>query len=105
MVNDMISEKLVQSLHDKSTRGEILTVEEQLLLTDWYESQDKLEAEMLGTDSVIPENATQYLQIQIKTGLEKLVAVTQQIQRIISENEALRHEISVLQNQLIRQTA
>ncbi len=101
----MISEKLGQSLHDKSTRGEIFTDNEQILLADWYESQDKLEAEMLGVASVIPANMTQSLQKQIETGLEKLIAVTQHIQRIITENEALKREISVLHSQLTRQAA
>lgn len=63
----MISENWGQSLHDKATRGEILTDEEHLLLAEWYESQDKLEAEMLGVPRVRSENTTQSLQKQIDT--------------------------------------
>ncbi|NJL60390.1 MAG: hypothetical protein HC887_12920 [Desulfobacteraceae bacterium] len=40
----MISENTDQSLHDKATRGEVLTDDEQLLSDDRYESQDKIEA-------------------------------------------------------------
>jgi hypothetical protein len=101
----MISENAGQSLHDKATRGEILTDNEQILLSDWYESQDEIEVEMLGLARAVPENLTQFLQIQIKTGLEKLMSLTQQIQLIITENEALKREISLLQSQLTRRAA
>ncbi|MEI6261239.1 MAG: hypothetical protein WCR46_15215 [Deltaproteobacteria bacterium] len=101
----MISENAGQSLHDKATRGEILTDNEQILLSDWYESQDEIEVEMLGLARAVPENLTQFLQIRIKTGLEKLMSLTQQIQLIITENEALKREISLLQSQLTRRAA
>jgi hypothetical protein len=101
----MISENAGQSLHDRATRGEILTDNEQVLLSDWYESQDQIEVEMLGLARAVPEKLTQFLQIQIKTGLEKLMLLTQQIQQIITENEALKREISLLQSQLTRRAA
>ncbi|MEI6263425.1 MAG: hypothetical protein WCR46_26495 [Deltaproteobacteria bacterium] len=40
----MISENAGQSLRDKATWGGILTDNEQILLYDWYESQDEVEA-------------------------------------------------------------
>jgi hypothetical protein len=40
----MISENAGQSLRDKATWGWILTDNEQILLYDWYESQDEVEA-------------------------------------------------------------
>lgn len=101
----MISENTGKSLHDKATRGELLTDNEQILLSEWYESQDKIEAGMLGREQSVSENITDFLQMQIRAGMEKLMSLTQQIQHIIAENEALKHEISVLQHQLIRQAA
>jgi hypothetical protein len=101
----MISENSGQFLHDKATRGESLTDNEQILLSEWYETQDKLEAGMLGITSVGYENTNQSLQRQIGTGLEKLMSVIQQIKRIITENEDLKREIAVLQSQMPRQAA
>jgi len=100
----MISENSGQSLHDKATRGDILTDNEQIMLSEWYESQDEIEAGMLGI-TVGYENTNQSLQKQIGTGLEKLMSVIQQIKRIITENEALKREIAVLQSQMTRQAA
>jgi hypothetical protein len=101
----MISENTGNYLHDKATRGEILSDEEQALLCEWYRIQDKIESEMLGSVSVSPESGLQNLKTQIGTSLTELIAVTRRIQIIISENEALKHEIAVLHSRLIRQSA
>jgi len=56
----MISDKLGQELHDRSTRRKRLTDKEQAQLESWYEYHDNLECEILGVmaDNVVDENQT-----------------------------------------------
>jgi hypothetical protein len=51
----MISDDLGKVLHDRATRGEALSDEEQLQLERWYADQDKLESDILATT---PEEKT-----------------------------------------------
>lgn len=99
----MISENTGKYLHDKAARGEVLSNEEQALLCEWYEIQDKTENELLNSVSVSSESSLQNLKTQIGTSLTELIAVTGRIQIIISENESLKRETAVLKNRLIRQ--
>lgn len=39
----MVSDKLGEQLHDRATRGEALSEEEQAQLEDWYRTQDRAE--------------------------------------------------------------
>jgi hypothetical protein len=101
----MISENTGNYLHDKATRGETISNEEQALLCEWYRIQDETESEQLGSVSVISDSGLQNLKTQIGTSRKELIAVTGRIQSIISENESLKREIAVLHSQFIRQFA
>ena len=95
----MISDDLGQDLHDRSTRGETLSAEEQLQLERWYEAQDKLESHMLALTP--DEKALANLQSQIEGALTPLISLTNRIQQVASENELLRQEINSLRHQLV----
>jgi hypothetical protein len=94
----MTSDEFGKQLHDRATRGETLSLEEQAQLEEWYAAQDRAEAADLGL-TVSAETIT-VLQAQVASALEQLAVVVQRIQEITKENQALRHEISRLRQQL-----
>ena len=63
----MISDDLGQALHDRATRGEQLSDEEQGRLESWYEYQDNLESNILSTTA--EEKTIAKLQSQIEVAL------------------------------------
>jgi hypothetical protein len=65
----MISDDSAKQLHDRATRGETLSAEEQKQLENWYASQDTAESKMLGEHldtqlSVLMEEQRQLLEEQ-----------------------------------------
>ncbi|MBT9316490.1 hypothetical protein [Leptothoe spongobia] len=86
-------------LHDRATRGEQLTSEEQQQLDAWYAEQDVAEMSLLQEPDSPTNLAT--IHLQIETVLSQLAAVAEHIQQLTSENQQLRTEISVLQQQLV----
>lgn len=97
----MISDDVAKELHDKSSRGEMLSVEEQKQLQEWYTHQDTAESKMLGLPT--SEETVMALQAQINTASAQLITVTKRIQEVASENETLRREIAILRRQLMQQ--
>jgi hypothetical protein len=95
----MISDDFGKALHDRLTRGEQLSIEEQGQLESWYETQDNLESNILGTTA--EKKTIVKLQAQIEVALTQLIAITNRIQEVASENEMLRQEISNLRHQLV----
>lgn len=85
-------------LHDKASRGERLTIQEQEQLEQWYAAQDATEANALGLHSA--ERALTPLQEQIDAALAQLMTVTKRIQELAAENDLLRREITTLRQQL-----
>jgi cell division protein FtsB len=94
----MVSEDLAKQLHNRVTRGESLSSEEQALLEEWYSLQDSAEQQILISTSNEKELAN--LRTQVETMLAQLTTVTQRIQEIAAENESLKREIALLQRQL-----
>jgi hypothetical protein len=43
----VVDEELGRQLHDRATRGEELSKEDQILLEAWYEAQDRVEMKSL----------------------------------------------------------
>jgi hypothetical protein len=87
-----------QELHDKLTRGGVLSADEQALLQQWYALHDQREsAALVGTGPPAPLAA---LQAQVTAAVAQLSTVTQRIQVLTGENEALRQEVAALQRQL-----
>ena len=75
-----------------------LSASEQAQLEGWYAEQDKMESALLG-----PTDAPQHLtglQTQVKTALVQLLTVTQRMQELTAQNDAVRREIAMLQRQL-----
>jgi serine/threonine protein kinase len=91
------NEKL-KSLHIKATLGETLTEEEKALLESWYEAQDEEERALL--EKFYEALSLDELQNQVKDYLARIVALTQSIQELTSQNEALKRENAKLQNLL-----
>lgn len=91
-------ENKAKELHDRSTRGQALTAEEQAQLEAWYQEQDQTEFQQLGlTASTLANTA---LSEQIGTTLEQLAKVTARIKTLAAENDALRRENLILRRQL-----
>jgi peptidoglycan hydrolase CwlO-like protein len=97
----MISDDIARKLHDRSSRGETLSAEEQKQLQDWYANQDTAESKSLGLAA--SEKSVVSLQSQVDAALAQLMTVTKRIQEVASENETLRREIAVLRRQLVQQ--
>ena len=96
----MSTDDLAQQLHDKATRGMALSAEEQTRLEAWYAKQDQEESTLLDTTRAPQQLAT--LHTHIETALAQLHTVTQRIQALSAQNEAVRREIAVLQGQLMQ---
>ena len=94
----MISDELGIQLHDRVTRGEQLTNEEQKQLENWYALQDSHESSLLKSANSEPDVSE--LRAQVEIVLSQLTAITQRIQQVTAENEILRREIAVLHQQL-----
>ncbi|MFZ2361409.1 MAG: hypothetical protein WA040_18850 [Anaerolineae bacterium] len=85
-------------LHLRRSLGEALTADEQSDLNVWYAEQDQAETLALGLSS--ETNDLSPLKQQVDTILERIVATSQSIQAIASENEVLRRENMALRQQL-----
>lgn len=83
-----------QQLHDRATRGELLTHDEQHELEQWYTNEDRIEGRVLQV-AAVTEADTQ-LQRQVNATLDQLQRVTRQIQELSVENAAVRREIAEL---------
>lgn len=93
----MIGDQLGFELHDRATRGEPLSAAEQVQLARWYAQKDEEEAAAFAYQFVDIDTKT--IQAQIEAALAKLTAITSHIQQLSTENEAIRREITRLQNQ------
>jgi len=95
----MVSDELGKQLHDRATRGQDLSPEEQEQLAAWYAAQDRAEMAELGLPA---SETTASLQAQINAVLAQLASTTRQIQELTEENKALRREIAVVRQQLVQ---
>ena len=99
----MSGDDVALQLHDRATRGGALSAEEQALLDAWYARQDQEEAAALAR-SLPPANVAA-LQAHVDAAVAQLLTVTQRIQTLTAENEAVRQEIAALQRRLAQQSA
>ncbi len=89
-----------KALHDKASKGEKLSQEEQRLLEQWYAKMDQEESISLGM-----AKQTEFLnnlKAQIETALSQLVKLSNRIQQIALENDKLRNENEALRRQLAK---
>src|SRR5262245_23170745 len=80
-----------QRLHDKATRGGVLTPEERTLLEAWYARHDAEEAQLLSRAQ--PPQELEELRAQVAAGATRLVTLTQRLKTLLTENERLRGEV------------
>jgi len=95
----MVQDDFLQ-LHDRATRGEELTSDEQKLLDVWYSAQDLTEIEVLGS-ATKEGKAADSPQPQVDSALAQLTIVT----GLAKENERLRQENALLRRQLAERPA
>ena len=86
-------------LHDKATRGGVLSAREAAELEAWYAQQDGIEQETICRDGQPQENLG-LLREQVGVALAQLNAVTGRIQEIATANDGLRQDIAVLKRRL-----
>jgi|tagenome__1003787_1003787.scaffolds.fasta_scaffold16845810_1 uncharacterized protein YPO0396 len=94
----MIDQDQAMQLHDRVTRGLELSMEEQAALAAWYAQQDQAESASLAGKPA--SELVEELRAQIDATLSRLRQVTEQIEAQVSENERLRRDNAVLQQEL-----
>ena len=99
----MPTDNVGKQLHDKATRGLSLSAPEQNQLDAWYAEQDTAENALLAPTLLSPQLAT--IRTQVETTLAQLLTVTQHIQELTAQNDAVRREIALLQHQLAHTSA
>lgn len=95
----MAEEPLARRLHDRATRGGVLTAAEQAHLEAWYEQQDRGEAALLAQTAQSPATI-QSLRSEVDEAVARLLALTQRVQGQADENEVLRRDIAALYQRL-----
>jgi phosphoglycerate-specific signal transduction histidine kinase len=99
----MSTDDLAKQLHDKATRGIVLSAAEQAQLDIWYAEQDQAEGAILALTT--PPDTLATLHTQVDTAVSQLLTVTQRIQELAAQNDVLRHDIAALQRQLAQTPA
>jgi hypothetical protein len=94
----MLNDEQGRELHDRATRGMPLSAQEQAQLEQWYAQQDQCETDTL-TRAAPPSDLVR-LRREIDGALAQLQGVTQRVQVLAGQNEALKQEIATLQRQL-----
>jgi hypothetical protein len=90
-------------LHDRATRGEALSPDEQAELDAWYDAMDREEAAILADSH--DDGSLAALRARVRASARQLRAVTQHIEELTVENEHLRREIAASQRQLVQRHA
>lgn len=100
-----------QQLHDRATRGEMLSAQEQQQLEDWYMQQDQKEfEELIHSDDPVQSvsallEANTSLQAQVDTVLDQLNVTTATVKSLSEQNKILRDEVIRLKHEFARQTS
>jgi hypothetical protein len=98
MEKTMISDEIGQQLHDRATRGETLTAEEQESLRRWYAHHDQ--EEMAQLSAAPAPSRLDELQSRVQQVTAQVVRQAQHIEAVTAENAQLRQEIASLQRLL-----
>lgn len=80
----------LKALHERATRGETLSADEQARLNAWDAAEDKLESEAFGQHPT--SDFADDLREKIAEALARLSVATQQAQNLTAQNEVLRQE-------------
>ena len=92
-----------QRLHDRITRGEVLSADERSLVDQWYARHDADEAAALARSS--PPQDLSDLRQRVDATVAKVRTITQQIQTLTADTETVRRDVLALQRQLAQRTA
>jgi hypothetical protein len=94
-----IDDELGRQLHDRATRGQTLSAEEQEQLQAWYDKWDRIEMEQFGLtpeQEAAEEARLTELHAQIAAEEALLAEILTRNQTLVAQNEALRAEIRSL---------
>lgn len=97
----IVSDEMARQLHDRVTRGDLLSADEEAQLGRWYALQDKAEDALLS--SAHDDAQLTSLRAQVQEALAQLRASAERIEEAAHQNETLRRETAVLRRQLARQ--
>jgi len=98
-----MTDDIGRQLHDRATRGESLSAQEQALLENWYAEQDQAESAEL--NRVVSGKTVMALQGQVDAALAQLDTIARQLQEIAAQNQSIRRENSALRRQLAERVA
>jgi len=93
-----MTDNALRQLHDKATRNEPLTAEEETELAAWYARLDQQENTLLTQSSNAKESDS--LRDDVENSLTRLEATARQVRAQAEENEALRRDIAARTQQL-----
>jgi len=99
----MAADEIGQKLHDRATRREALTTEEQEQLRLWYAHLDQEETTQLSAAPVPTLLSDLESRVEQVTG--QVVVQAQHIELLTAENSRLRQEIAILQRSLSEKLA
>lgn len=99
----MVSDEVGLKLHDRATRGQTLTAEEQVLLQAWYDEKNREEAAQLNL-SATTASVTE-LEEQVRKAEQQALELIRQNQAIAAQNEAIRANIALLRRKLEERTS
>ena len=94
----IISDEFAQQLHDRLTRGGVISPDERAGLDVWLAIQDASENAALSHPG--EGTAVADLRFQVNSALDQVSAVTRSIQQLTAENDLLRREIAALRSRL-----
>jgi chromosome segregation ATPase len=96
----MMDDALASALHDRATRGEKLSAQQQDLLDAWYDQRDAVENALLSCTSARHSLGIDELKREIDTALARVAAATGHVQRLTRQNAELRRSVVELQRRL-----
>jgi predicted nucleic acid-binding Zn-ribbon protein len=96
-------QKAMQALHDRATRREPLSADEQQQLTAWYAEQDALEAATLYYGAIPLEADIVALEQHVQSLLQQIIVSEKHIQTLNTQNATLRQELRELKLRFARQ--
>lgn len=99
----MTEEQTGPQLHDRATRGETLSEEEQTRLARWYHEEDEREVKRLGLDR--PEGELPDLSVRIEASLVQIRSLTEQLHELSAQNDGLRRDILMLRREVAQRTS
>lgn len=89
----------VKALHDRVTRGETLSADEQARLNIWYEAEDLLESATFSQNPTSDFSGD--LREKVAEAFARLSVAAHETEKLTAQNEILRQENNRLRQQLV----